>query len=71
MPTKPLNRFFDFTCQACGTRHHIVRALALTCPACEAIPGEMCFDLRSSNRNYRVTVHPERDALIKAMDKAS
>ncbi len=56
-----------FTCGACGTKHWIPRALAVTCPveACGAQPGQLCRDLRSKDRTKtRVQPHPEREALL-------
>lgn len=57
-------RLMEFRCSACGTVHHIPRALAATCPICQAIPGIRCWDLRAKTRRHRLTPHPEREALI-------
>lgn len=59
-------RLMEFRCGACGTVHHIPRALALDCPRCQATPGQRCLDLRSSSPTpkYRLTPHPEREALL-------
>jgi uncharacterized OB-fold protein len=57
-------RLMEFRCGACGTVHHIPRALALDCPACQAAPGQRCRDLRSSTLKHRLTPHPEREALL-------
>lgn len=55
----------QFRCSACGTLHHIPRALAADCPTCLAEPGVRCLDLRASaTTRYRLTPHPEREALI-------
>lgn len=55
-----------FTCRACGTKHHIPRALAVVCPVeeCRAAIGDRCLDLRSSTGKTRLTPHPEREALL-------
>jgi uncharacterized OB-fold protein len=58
-------RLMEFRCGACGTVHHIPRALAVTCPLCQAEPGDKCLDLRSTTDvKYRLTPHPEREALL-------
>jgi predicted RNA-binding Zn-ribbon protein involved in translation (DUF1610 family) len=58
-------RLMDFTCGACGTKHHIPRALAVTCPVCGAAPGSRCRDLRSTTgAKHRLTPHSEREALV-------
>jgi hypothetical protein len=57
----------QFTCGACGTKHWIPRALAVTCPVadCAAVPGQRCRDLRSKDPTARrVQPHPEREALL-------
>jgi hypothetical protein len=67
----PGSRFFEFKCTACGTLHHIPRALVVACPTCDAGPGARCVDLRPGrNRALRVSTHPTRDALVKELDEA-
>lgn len=56
---------FVFRCSACGTVHHLPRALAVVCPKCKAGIGERCRDLRSADqKKHRLTVHPEREAIL-------
>jgi hypothetical protein len=58
---------FAFRCSACGTTHHLPRALAVTCPKeqCQADIGEHCRDTRSADpKKRRLTPHPEREALL-------
>lgn len=56
---------FAFRCSACGTVHYLPRALAVVCPKCSAEVGERCRDTRSSDPNkHRLTLHPEREALL-------
>lgn len=57
---------FAFRCPACGVTHHLPRALAVDCPACPAVVGQRCHDLRrsTSGPKYRLTPHPEREALL-------
>jgi len=58
---------FPFRCGACGTVHHLPRALAVDCPAegCKAPAGQRCRDLRAADpKATRLTPHPEREALI-------
>lgn len=58
-------RLMQYRCGACGTVHHIPRALAVDCPTCHAVPGERCRDLRAADpKKHRLTPHPEREALI-------
>jgi hypothetical protein len=61
-------RLMEFTCGACGTKHWIPRALAVDCPVegCQAPVGQRCRDLRASSSlaKYRLTPHPEREALV-------
>jgi len=59
-------RLMKFRCSACGTEHHIPRALAVDCPVvgCQAPVGQKCLDLRSSDGKTRLTPHPEREALL-------
>jgi hypothetical protein len=55
---------FAFTCSACGTVHHLPRALSVECPVCSAEIGKFCWDRRSKKPRHRLTVHPEREALL-------
>jgi predicted RNA-binding Zn-ribbon protein involved in translation (DUF1610 family) len=56
---------FAFRCSACGTVHHLPRALAVACPECKAEIGEHCRDKRSADpKKHRLTPHPEREALL-------
>jgi len=58
---------FAYRCSACGTVHHIPRALAVACPVtkCGAGIGELCHDTRSADpKKHRLTPHHEREALL-------
>lgn len=56
---------FPFRCSACGTTHHVPRALAVVCPECGAEVGERCRDKRSADtKKHRLTIHPAREALL-------
>lgn len=58
-------RLMEFRCGACGTVHHIPRALAVDCPTCHALVGQRCRDLRAADpKKTRLTPHPEREALL-------
>lgn len=57
-------RLMEFRCSACGVLHHIPRALVVDCPKCPATIGHRCRDLRAQGVKYRLTPHPEREALI-------
>lgn len=56
---------FAFRCSACGTTHHVPRALAVACPTCLAKIGSACRDTRSADpKKTRLTPHPQREALL-------
>lgn len=52
-----------------GAPIHFNRAVALICPACRALPGVGCVDLRYQTPRPRVTPHLEREQLIRDLDR--
>jgi len=57
-------RYLQHRCTHCQTVDRIDASLVLTCPACGAVPGDPCTDLRGARFRQLAAVHRERrDAL--------